>query len=342
MHKIVLLLVALVSFLSAQSYTDMLGRIVEVKGTAKLVFIGPGALRLGVYLGLDNRLVGIEQIEKDASPFSPYRTYLGKDRIDKLPLIGTGGPGKMPDLEALVVLKPDLVIASFVDKNMIDLIVSKTGIPVLALSYGATYGGNEKQLHSIKNSLLLLGKVTKTLPKAEVLVAFLNEQEKRLSSLKLTPKRIYIGGIGYKGAQGISSTEANYSPFEMLGFKNCLFEGSETIGHQFIDFEALLKANPEIIFIDKFGKAKVDEDYNAKKALFHTLSAYQTHNVKEVLGYNFYSTNIENLFIVAWQVAFMMGADVNMQKEANAIYNAFYGEKGEPLLHKLSYGFGAL
>jgi len=178
MRKIVLFVSVLASLSWAQPYTDMLGRVVDVTSTSKLVFLGPGALRLGVYLGLENRLVGIEKIEKDASPLSPYRTFLGNERAAKLPLIGTGGPGKMPDLEALVVLKPDLIITSFVDKNMIDLIVAKTGIPVLALSYGATYGGNAKQLHSMKNSLLLLGKVTQTSSKAEKLVAFLSEQEK--------------------------------------------------------------------------------------------------------------------------------------------------------------------
>ena len=342
MRKIVLFVSVLASLLWAQPYTDMLGRFVDVTSTSKLVFLGPGALRLGMYLGLEDRLIGIEKIEKDASPLSPYRTFLGKERASKLPLIGTGGPGKMPDLEALVVLKPDLIITSFVDKNMIDLIIAKTGIPVFALSYGATYGGNAKQLQSMKNSLLLLGKVTQTSSKAEKLVAFLNEQEKALASLKIAPKKIYIGGIGYKGVQGITSTEATYPPFEMLGLKNCVFEGKDTIGHQFIDLEALLKANPEIIFLDMFGKAKVKEEYEAKKVLFNTLSAYQTGNVKEVLGYNFYSTNIENLFVIAWQIASIMGADVNVTKEANAIYNAFYGEKGEALLHKLPYGFGAL
>ena len=342
MRKIVWFVSVWASLSWAQPYTDMLGRLVDINSTSKLVFLGPGALRLGVYLGLENRLVGIEKIEKDASPLSPYRTFLGQERAAKLPLIGTGGPGKMPDLEALVTLKPDLIVTSFVDKNMIDLIVAKTGIPVLALSYGASYGGNAEQLQSMKNSLLLLGKVTQSFSRAETLVAFLNEQEKKLLSLKITPKRIYIGGIGYKGAQGITSTEATYPPFEMLGLQNCIFEGSKALGHQFIDFEALLKANPEIIFLDMFGKAKVNEEYATKKALFNTLSAYQTKNVKEVLGYNFYSTNIENLFVISWQIASMMGADVAIVKEASAVYKAFYGETGEALLRKLPYGFEAL
>lgn len=337
MEKIIFVFFVLFSTLWAKPYTDMMGRTVEINAASKLVFIGPGALRLGVYLGLHERLVGIEKTENDASPLSPYRTFLGKERIAKLPVIGTGGPGKMPDLEALMMAKPDLIVASFVDKNQLELITSQTGIPVIALSYGATYGGNAKQLQSIKDSLLLLGNITQTTPRAQALVSFITEQEKHLQSIKVTPRKIYIGGVGYKGAQGITSTEASYPPFEMLGLKNSLFEGKETMGHQFIELEALLKNNPDILFIDMFGKEKVKEEYATHKALFDTLSAYQKGNVKEVLNYNFYSTNVENLLIIAWQIAATMGASVNVTQNASEIFTAFYGTDGQALLNQLPY-----
>ena len=338
MKKCLLVLMVLLSSLWAESYTDMLGRSVDIKSSSKLVFLGPGALRLGVYLGLEERLCGIEKTENEASPFSPYRTFLGKERIAKLPIIGTGGPGKMPDLEALVVHKPDLIITSFLDKNQLDLIQSKTGIPVLALSYGASYGGSAQQLLSIKNSLLLLGKVTQKLPRAEALVTFISEQEVKLSTLPVAQKRVYVGGLGYKGAQGINSTEANYPPFELLGLKNALFEDKEALGHHFIDMEALIKADPEVIFIDKFGKAKVAQEYAAKKALFDTLSAYKKGNVKDVLGYNFYSTNVENLLLISYQIASILGVHAKLEDEARSIFKAFYGEKGVALLNQLPYG----
>lgn len=338
MEKIILTIFVLFSTLWAKPYTDMMGRTVEVSATSKLVFIGPGALRLGVYLGLHERLVGIEKTENDASALSPYRTFLGKERIAKLPLIGTGGPGKMPDLEALMMVKPDLIVASFVDKNQLELISSQTGIPIIALSYGATYGGNAKQLQSIKDSLLLLGNITQTTSRAQALVSFITAQEQQLSTIKLASQKIYIGGVGYKGAQGMTSTEASYPPFEMLGLKNSLFEGKETVGHQFIELEALLKNNPDMIFIDKFGKEKVNEEYATHKALFDTLNAYQKGNVKEVLNYNFYSTNVENLLIIAWQIATTMGESVDVNQKATEIFTAFYGTEGTALLEKLPYG----
>lgn len=338
MEKIILCTLILLGSLCAQTYTDMLGRHVEVKSASKLVFLGPGALRLGVYLGLEERLVGIEKTENDASPLSPYRTFLGKEKIAKLPLVGPGGPGKMPDLEALIVLKPDLIITSFVDQNQIDLIASKTTIPILAVSYGASYGGSsQKNLEEIKASLLLLGEVTQTKARAQKLTAFMQNEEKGLSALKLSPKTLYVGGIGYKGAQGMTSTEANYPPFELLGLKNSVFANTDAKGHQFIELEALLKADPEIIFVDLFGKAKVEEEYAEKKPLFESLQAYQKGNIKEVIGYNYYSTNIENLFVIAWQVAHALGAPVDINSKAKEIFTAFYGEKADALLTKLPY-----
>lgn len=340
MKKIVLLLTCLTSLLFSQTYTDMLGRNVTLKKSDKIVCIGPGALRLAVYLGLENRLVGIEKTEHEATSFSPYRTFLGQERISKLPIIGTGGPGKMPDLEALLVAKPDFIIASFVDKNQLDLIASKTNIPLIAISYGASYGGtSKKNLEDIKNSLLLLGTITHTEERAKALVMFIHSQEEMLSKLKLPAKKLYVGGVGYKGIQGLSSTEVNYPPFELLGLKNTLFEKSSVQGHQFIELEALIHHNPDMIFIDKFGKAKVEQEYQAQKALFDTLSAYQTGNVKEVLGFNFYSTNVENLLVIAWQIAAYLGAPVDVNAKAHTIFNAFYGEtKGSALLESLPYG----
>ncbi len=50
-------------------------------------------------MNLQDKLVGIEKIEYKAIGFSEYRTVLGKNKITSLPLIGVGGPGKLPNLE---------------------------------------------------------------------------------------------------------------------------------------------------------------------------------------------------------------------------------------------------
>jgi len=339
MKHIILLFVTFFSFLHAAIYEDMLQRHVEVNSHKKLVFLGPGALRMGVYLGLENRLVGIEKVESTSAQLAPYRSFLGQEFISKLPVVSTGGPGKMPNLEALMLLKPDLIITSFLDSNQLELISSKTSIPVLALSYGASYGGTKEQLVSIKESLLLLGKVTDTEDRAKDLINFIEKQEIYLSSLNVAQKCVYVGGIGYKGMQGITSTEANYPPFELLDLKNCLFQDSSKMGHHFIDYEALLSVNPEIIFIDMFGKKKVLQEYKEKQSIFNKLQAYKTNNVHNILGYNFYSTNIENLFVISYQIAFNLDKkDIDINSKAQEVYKAFYLEDGLKLLDQLPYG----
>lgn len=338
MEKIIFIVMLLLSSICAQTYTDMLGRNVEINQASKLIFLGPGALRLGIYLGLEKHLVGIEKTENDASLLCPYRTFLGREAIAKLPLVGPGGPGKMPDLEALITLKPDLIITSFVDQNQIDLITSKTGIPVVAVSYGATYGGtHKKNLDDIKASLRLIATITDTKERAQKLITFMQIQEKELSLLQFPSKTLYIGGVSYKGMQGITSTEANYPPFELLGLKNIIFVETSAQGHQFIELEALLKSDPELIFVDMFGKKIVEEEHAKYKPLFDSLQAYKTNNVKEVIGYNYYSTNIENLFVIAWQVAHALGEKIDVQEKAKIIFTAFYGSEGEALLKKLPY-----
>lgn len=320
----------------------MLDREVEILKSEKLLFLGPGALRMGVYLSLQDRIIGIEKTEHTQAKLSPYRTHLGKEFITKLPIIGTGGPGKMPNLEAIMVHKPDLIITSFLDKSQLELISSKTSTPVIALSYGASYGGSDEQLQSVKKSLLLLGKVTNTQKRAKNLVEFIQRQQTKLSSLHVKQKCVYVGGIGYKGAQGLSSTEANYPPFELLGLQNCLFKGAKKMGHHFVDYEALISVDPDMIFVDMFGAKKVQKEYEENKSLLSGLRAYRTDNVKDILAYNFYSTNIENLFVISYQIASYMGVkEIDVAHHAKEIYKAFYGKNGVKLLEKLPYGFSA-
>lgn len=343
MKRLLIALILLTCSLLAKPYTDMLGRSVAIEKAEKFLFLGPGALRMGTYLGLQDSLAGVERFEQRPlvqSP-SPYRTHLGVDFLKKLPVVSEGGPGKMPNLEAIIVANPDVIFTSFFDKNQISQIQSKTGIPVIALSYGASYGGtSNKNIEDIKASLLLIGEITNKQTRAKELVDFIAAQEVELAKISLPAKSIYIGGVPYKGIQPITSTEVNYPPFELLGLKNSVFANKpDAKGHQFIDFEALLAANPEIIFIDSLSKSKISDDYEAKKSLYNSLNAYQNGKVIEVLGFNNYSTNVENLLVIAWQIASHLGEQIPLHVKATEIFEAFYPGNGTVLLNKLGYNF---
>ncbi len=320
MKKIFILILIFCNF--AYSLEDMLGRDVDVSKSEKLVFIGPGALRLGVYLGAEKNLVGIERIELKKSKIIPYRNVLKQKNALNLPIIGEGGPGKLPSMEALIKSKAGLIIASFIDKSQAKLIEEKTKIPVFIISYGNGYGGDMEKLASIKKSLTLIGKIIKNEKRANQLVKDLEEEEKKLAKLKLKNKTVYVGGIGYKGPWGLESTETNYLPFSLVHAKTAL--KSEKKGHLFLDLEKIVELNPEIIFIDQGGFKKFKEQEKKKKEVFKHMKAFKTQNIHKVPVFNFYNTNVENAFYSAWVVAKTLGAEVDLKKEKERIFSIFF------------------
>lgn len=335
MIRLFLIAMLFTSSLLSITIQDMFDRKVEIKDTKKIVCLGPGALRLVSYLNLQDHIVGIEKLEQKYDLKAPYRTILDKKTIQSLPVVGQGGPGKMPNLETLISLKPDIIFTSFLSKEQVELIQKKTNISVVVLSYGATYGGEKQdsKLQSIKNSLNLIAKITQTQTRANELIEFINQQEKELSSLTLTNKKVYIGGIGYKGIQGITSTESNYPSFELLHLKNDILL-KEQKGHFFINKEALLSYNPQIIFLDYLSKKIINEELEKDKRVFNSITAFQQKQVYWLYPYNFYNTNIENLFINSWLIASYFQKDIDFRAKQKEIYKMFLGERGFEIFEK--------
>ncbi len=318
--KIFILLYTVTALLYSANLRDTLDRNVTYETAERLVALGPGALRLMCYMRLQSQLVGIERIELKATKHAPYRTTL---HPENLPIIGQGGAGKLPDFEALINAKPDVILTSFLSREQIELIETKTHIPVIALSYGSSYGGEagERKLDAITRSLTLLGTLTRREARAKALLAFMDKQRQSFKALGLEGRRAYIAGLGYKGAQGITSTESDYLPFEMLGVKNALeLEGA---GHRFIKDELLIKSKPKYLFIDTMGKGIVAQERKQKPWLFKLLE--KNGHFWSLPASNYYNANIENLFVNAWLIADAMGADVNASSEAQAVYKMFLG-----------------
>jgi iron complex transport system substrate-binding protein len=301
------------------------------KDIQKIVAIGPGALRLLVYMNLEDKLVGIEQIEQKSIDFSEYRTALGEQKINSLPLIGAGGPGKLPNLEMLLSLNPDIIVASFIGANQLKTISQKTNIPIISLSYGQGYGGEEKKLEAIKKSLTLLGKVFDKEKRAQELIAFMTSQEKELKQYSIKEANLYIGGMGFKGSHGITSTEKNYPSFELLEIQNPLTKDAPS-NHMFIQEESLILQNPQMIFLDMYGKKTIKEEINSKPSLFASLDAYRNQKIYWLLAYNFYNTNVANVYINSWIILQKLGYDIDIESKMNEIYSVFYKENVAKLM----------
>jgi len=311
-------------------FRDLLDRKVTIEGSPKsFVAIGPGALRLAVYLGLNDMVVGIEGTEASSIALAPYRNSLGKEKIESLPKIGQGGPGVMPNLEAIATLKPDIIIASFFDKATLDMIEAKTKTPVVAVGYGSGYGGDADKFTDVKNSIKLLGTIFDKNIVANSIVTFMDRESVILrDELKVRPS-VYIAGIGFKGAQGFFSSEGDYLPFEMLGLKNSV---TSQKGHITLQKESVLSVNPEYIFMDKMGERLIKEEMKKDEKYFTQLKAFQSGKVKTLPPYNFYNTNIENCFINAYIIKnTLQGKELN-RKYLVQIVNAFYRVNSDNVL----------
>ena len=106
----------------------------------------------------------------------------------------------------------------------------------------------------------------------------MNYQESELKKLNLQNKQAYIGGIGFKGAHGITSSEKHYMSFELLGVKNPLVKRAKT-NHVIIQEESLLLQNPDLIFLDLFGKKIIKENFKSKPNFFTSLKACKKHQI---------------------------------------------------------------
>lgn len=322
--------------------TDLAGREVSVPIPAKrIVAIGPGALRLVCYDGAADKVVGVENAEKQwPAAARPY--IMAYPELKNLPAIGQGGPDYAPDAEKLVGVNPDVIFVTYlVDKSRAEELQAKTGIPVVVLSYGklATFD------HDVYQSLQLIGRITGNDKRAEEVVAYLKKcQQDLYERTKNIPAgqkpAVYAGALGMKGTHGIESTQANYPPFVSISARNVVDETGRT-GSVIIDKEKLLSWNPEIIFIDEGGLSLVRDDYKKNPQFYQSLRAFKNGRVYAQIPYNFYTTNIDTALAdtyYAGKIIFpAQFKDIDPVQKADEIYRFLLGK---PLYQQVTKGYG--
>lgn len=312
--------------------TDLEKRPVEVPlNPERIICLGPGSLRLICYLGQTKKLVGVEAFEK-TRPVG--RTYLyAYPELAKLPSIGPGGPAginKEPDLEAVLRVNPQLIFAANMERRVADGLQKKLGIPVVILSYGGFATFDEVVFDSIR----LAGKILFAEQRAEQIVAYIqNTRQELLAKTKeiaqANKSRVYIGGIGYRGTQGIESTDANYFPLEWVRAHNLAREGGKK-GHLFVEKEKILAWNPDLIFIDGGGWQNIQQDFQKKPEFYRQLQAFQNKKAFLLFPYNWYVTNIDTALADAFAAGKILYPQtffsLNLIKKAEEIYSFLLGK----------------
>ncbi|HII99174.1 MAG TPA: iron ABC transporter substrate-binding protein [Methanoregula sp.] len=320
--------------------TDGFGRSVEVPANPQtLVCSGSGCLRYVVYLGGQDKIVGVDSQEKKDQPFEARAYAIANPQFKSMPLIGEMR-GK-DDPEKIVGISPDLVFKtgatgqpSATSAGDADTLQDKTGIPVVAFPYGSLRTDAEKT--ELSSSLRLMGKTLGKEARAEELIAYIDEVtadlEKRTKDIPADQqKTVYIGGVALSGAHGMISTEPAYPPFIMVHAKN--IAGGSDAQHADVSKEVIVDGNPEYLFID-VSTIQLDNDGAIGELrtnpAFGGLTAVKNGNVYGVLPYNFYNTNYETVLANSYYIGKVLYpdrfADVNPEQKADEIYTMFVGK----------------
>ena len=314
--------------------TDLIGREVEVPAEVdSIVAIGPGCLRLVIYAGGASSVAGVEQFEQNSEIGRPY--WLANPDLAGLPAIGQGGPNNAPDPEQLLAVNPDVIFSTYAtDAASADELQEKTGIPVVALSYGTVgFGITAIFGEPIQNSLSLVGQIIGTEEKAQETIDFILAAEAdlqaRTASIADDSKlSVYVGALGSKGTHGIESSQGQYALLDVINAVNVADVTGEA-GSIMVDKEALLDWDPDVIVIDEGGLSAVLEDVDKNPVFYQTLTAVQSGQVFGQLPYNYYSTNLDTAIADAYYLGSILYpeafADVDPVAKADEIYTAMVG-----------------
>lgn len=308
---------------------DLASRKVSVRlPVERVLAVGPGALRLLCYLGLQDKVVGIEDLEAEGARVMgrPYR--MASPELGGRPVFGKGGPNPSPDLERMASLSPQ-VIFLVGDPGLADSIQGKLGVPVLVLSYGG-FGFADEPLW---RSLRLVGEVMGVRERAEGLISYakglMDDLRRRGESVPEGARpSVYAGGISSRGGHGISMTSYPFPPLDLLGARN-VAAGAGRRGTFAVDVEKLFEWDPEVVFLDVGNLELVKADL-AKFPALKGLRAFREGRVFALVQYNFYNTNLELALINAYAVGKVLYpqafADVDLPSKAGEILRRFVGK----------------
>ncbi|MGB9617417.1 MAG: iron ABC transporter substrate-binding protein [Desulfomonilaceae bacterium] len=317
----------------AKTIVDSAQREVQIPGRiSRIVGLGPGTLRTLVYLGVADKIIGVEGMEKKSKSARAY--WLAHPEFAALPVVGPGGPAginKEPDLEVLLRLKPDVVFVSYMETENADKLQQKLGFPIVLLSAGGSLSDFESTL---RNSLLTAGKVLDRTQRAEKVMQFIEMTKADVAKrISLTPARqtpsAYVGCVGFRGLHGIESSESQYPPFLWTGIR-AFTDGLKAAGHLSVDKELLLKWNPELIFIDVSGLRVLRDDYSKNRDYYLGLTAFQTKRVYPLYPLNAFAVNAGNALVNAYavgKIAFpKQFEDISLAAKADEIYSFLVGK----------------
>lgn len=327
----------------SRTVTDGYGRKVKIPNQIKTVAAIGCSARLLVYAGCADRITGITDLEKKCDAGMPY-AHVNADRFSKLTGVAPGGPDSSVYDEALVTLKPDVIISGYMDQQAADTLQSKTGIPVVVLQYDGIFSD------SVYRTMELIGKIMETEDRCSEVVKALKGWQKDLNDrTKDIPDdkkpSVYAGAVSFSGGHGIEGTYGKYPPFTAINAKNVVDETGKS-GSMLLDKEKIAVWNPDIIFLTPGNMNLVNQDVSSNPDFYKKLKAVKNGSVYSQIAYNYYGTNIEISVADAYYAGKVIDPDafkdVDFEKKAEEIFKEMLGQTYLKTLKDSGRSFGKI
>ena len=320
--------------------TDSLGRAVTVPKNPRYVLCsGPGSLRLLTYLQCQDKAIAVDDVEGRRPQFDARPYALANPHFKQLPLFGEFRGRDNPELIAALEPQPEVIFKTFPDMGVNPLeLEKKTGIPIIALSYGDLIGYKQDLYKTIRTMATVMAKEQR----GEEVISFLEDSiadlRSRTADIKEETKRsCYIGGIAFKGPHGFQSTEPAYPPFLFVNARHVAYDPEKSLQelqHADVAKEKIVAWDPDVIFVD-VATLQSDPQVNALYQLTHdpayeALSAVKNGDVYGVLPYNWYTQNFGSIIAAAYFAGKILYperfADVLPSEKADEIYLFLVGK----------------
>lgn len=323
----------------------MLGRETTIPGDVRrVVGLRAGALRMLTYLDAVDMVAAIEEPERRAD-----RPYLSA--FPELRELRAVGPQMGGDPELLVSTGPDLIFLTFTSKGQADELQSITGIPVIALEYGDFTENRETFFASLRLMAATIGKSDR----ADTLISGIRRsiadlKERTTTIPEAERPKAYVGGISYRGARGIASTDPHYPPFQFVQAVNVAGDIHlrliNPIQGTYIDKEQLITWDPDVLFLDLSSLQTAGPEIRTGTPLARTLTAVSNDEVYGVLPYNNYAANFEAILANAWYAGIILYPerfdDITISEKADQIFEMFFGRPIYDDIHNLYGGYRRL
>ena len=324
---------------NTRTITDGQNRQVQVPETVRsIVCVGVGALRYTCYMGAQDRVIAVEDCEKEPV-ISRLYNYVNIEKFRDLPVIGTNGN---PYAEELIAAAPDVIVMSKSASVAADDLQNKSGIPVVVVP-----GSDTTLDENAYDTIRIMGELYGLQDRAAELTTYLDSIRKDLTDrTKDIPDSekptVYVGGVSFKGHHGFEGTEAGYGPFALIGANNLADTTGQT-GAFSIDPEQVLAWDPDIIFIDFNGRDLIREDYEKNPDYYHALTAVQEGRVYSQISFRSNASNLETALADAYYAACVIYpeqfADIDPVEKAGEIFETLLGTNPYDHLKEAGYEF---